>query len=485
MQLESKPNKLNQEISDNDIPLVVDLDGTLINTDLLHEALILLVKKNFLYIFICMGWLFKGKVYLKKKISSHVQVQSKLLPYNTSLLEFLKAEKNKGRKLILATASLKSQATDVSKIHSLFNEVHGTELINLKGKNKLEFLLREFGKSKFDYIGNSNSDLIIFASSRYSYLVNPKKSLKKKTKKISDLKQIWNTKTKSFLNYIKAIRAYQWLKNLLIFIPLITSHSFNAVDFFQAFIGFIAFNFVASSGYLINDLLDLESDRTHLRKRNRPIASGKLSIPSASILALILFTGGFLIASFQNFQFLIVLILYFIVSFSYSLYLKKRALYDVFILALLYSIRVIAGALVIDVSLSSWLIAFSTFLFLSLALVKRCSELIQVENTKSPINEGREYSIKDINLLQVMGIVTGFLSVIVFSLYIDSPEVVILYTRPKLLWIISFLFLFWISNMWLITTHGKMTDDPIIFAIKDKSSYFIFFLIGLILFFST
>lgn len=475
---------MNQKISDSNIPLVVDLDGTLINTDLLHEALILLVKKNFLYIFICIGWLFKGKVYFKNKVFSLVQIQPELLPYNTALLEFLQIEKNKGRKLILATASLKSQATNIAKIHSLFNEVHGTESINLKGLNKLEILKREFGKSKFDYIGNSSSDLIIFASSRYSYLVNPRKSLKKRTKKISDLKQIWSTETGSFLNYIKAIRAYQWLKNLLIFIPLITSHSFNEINFFQAFIGFIAFNIIASSGYLINDLLDLESDRTHLRKRNRPIASGKLSIPSGSILALILFAAGFLLASFQNFQFLLVLILYFIVSFSYSIYLKKKALYDVFILALLYSIRVIAGAVVIDVSLSSWLIAFSTFLFLSLALVKRCSELIQVENAKGPINKGREYSIEDINLLQVMGIVSGFLSVIVFSLYIDSPEVVVLYSRPKLLWIISFIFLFWISNMWLITAHGKMTDDPIIFAIKDKSSYFIFFLIGIILFFS-
>lgn len=475
---------MNKEISDNDIPLVVDLDGTLINTDLLHEALILLIKKNFLYFFICIGWLFKGKIYLKNKIFSQIHIPPHLLPYNITLLEFLKAEKNKGRKLILATASLKSQATNISKTHSLFNEVYGTESLNLKGKNKLEFLVKKFGKSKFDYIGNSNSDLIIFASCRYSYLVNPRKSLKKRTNEISDLQQIWNTKTDSFLNFVRAIRAYQWLKNLLIFIPLITSHSFNTIDFTQAFFGFLSFNFVASSGYLINDLLDLESDRTHLRKRNRPLASGELSISSGSILALILFAGGFMLASFQNFQFLLVLILYFIASFSYSMYFKKKALYDVFILALLYSIRVVAGAVIIDVSLSSWLIAFSTFLFLSLALVKRCSELIQVENTKSCINKGREYSIEDINLLQVMGIVSGFLSVIVFSLYIDSPEVIILYSRPKLLWIISFIFLFWISNIWLITAHGKMTDDPIIFAIKDKSSYFIFSLIGITLFFS-
>ena len=469
---------------DTDVPLVVDLDGTFINTDLLYEGIILLMRKNPLYIFSCILWLVKGKVYLKNKLFSLVHIDPESLPYNRELIHFLQNEHSKGRKLILATASLYPIACKISKVFPIFDKIYGTESINLKGKNKLEFLIQQHGKSKFDYIGNSNSDVIIFASSRYSYLVNAKKSLEKKTKKVSDLRHVWNSGNGLLRNYLLAIRAYQWIKNLLIFVPLVTSHSFDGIHFINAFCGFVAFSLVASAGYIINDMLDLESDRVHLRKRYRPLASGNLSIPAGAILAVILFGGGILVGALLNFQFLIVLLFYFMTSLSYSVYLKKIALYDVFVLAFLYSIRVVAGAISIGVSLSSWLIAFSTFLFLSLAFVKRYSELIQVKKASGLINKGREYSIEDLGLLQIMGTVSGFLSVIVFSLYIDSSEVKLLYANPKLLGIISFLFLFWISRMWLVTTRGRMTDDPIIFALKDKSSYFIFLITGVIFWFA-
>ena len=476
---------MNSNSIDENIPLVVDLDGTLINTDLLHEGFILLIRKNFFYVFESIVWLFKGKAYFKNKIFSHIIIHPELLPYNVELLDFLKEERNKGRKLILATASLQFSATEICKVHPIFDEIHGTESINLKGKNKLNLLIELFGKSKFDYIGNSNSDLVIFASSRYAYLVNPKRSLERKTRKTSNLKHTWNSGKGSIRSYLKGIRAYQWVKNFLIFVPLITSHSFHSFNLFvNTTLAFLTFSFVASSGYLLNDLLDLESDRAHLRKKFRPLASGKLSIPSGFFLAITLLTVGLVIAANLDLLFLIVVTLYFLLSFSYSVYLKKIALYDVFILALLYSIRVFAGAIVINVTLSFWLIAFSTFIFLSLALVKRYSELIMIKNEPNLRNKRREYSVEDLNLLQIMGIVSGFLSVIVFSLYIDSPEVALLYSKPKILWAMSLLFLFWISRIWHKTIHGKMTDDPIIFAIKDITSYCIFFLIGVILFIS-
>ena len=272
---------------------------------------------------------------------------------------------------------------------------------------------------------------------------------------------------------------------MLIFVPLITSHSFNSINLIlQAAAGFFAFSFAASAGYIINDLFDLNSDRSHPRKRFRPFASGKLSILSGNILALILLAGGLYLASQLNFPFLISLILYFVISFSYSLYFKKIVLYDVFILALLYSTRVIAGGLVTGVSISFWLIAFSTFIFLSLAFVKRYSELMKIKDETGLKDRGREYVAQDLSLLQIMGIATGFLSVIVFSLYIDSPDVSRLYSHPKILWGISLLFLFWISRIWVVTNRGEMTDDPIVFAIKDATSYFIFLGIALIIFLS-
>ncbi len=367
----------------------------------------------------------------------------------------------------------------------IFDEIYGTEEINLKGENKLKILIKEFGESKFDYIGNSHSDLKIIASARYAYLVNPSKSLEKKARKISNLKYTWRSRKPQLRDYIKAMRVYQWIKNLLIFVPLFTSHSFSSLAMIlQATGAFFAFNFVASSGYIINDLFDLNSDRSHPRKRFRPFASGKLSILSGVILAVVLLSGGLLIGSILSFLFLGILLVYFIVSFSYSMYFKKIVLFDVFILAILYSTRVIAGGKVIYVPISFWLIAFSTFMFLSLAFVKRYSELMKITNEAGLKEWGREYIALDLNLLQIMGVVSGFLSVVVFSLYIYSPEVSQLYSHPKFLWGISLLFLFWISHIWVVTNRGKMKDDPIVFAIKDITSYFIFFIILLFIYLS-
>jgi 4-hydroxybenzoate polyprenyltransferase len=445
----------------------------------------MLFRKNPMYIFISLLWLIRGKVYFKNKVFEKVLLRYELLPYNKKLLSFLSAESAKDRKLVLATASLKSHALEIAKIHPIFTDVHGTEQINLKGTNKLKILIDEYGESNFDYIGDSHADLEIFASSRYSYLVNPSKSLERRTRKVSDLKHVWKSKKLHLRDYIKAIRAYQWIKNVLIFVPLITSHSFYSINIIlQATGAFFAFSFAASAGYVINDLLDLNSDRAHPRKQFRPFASGRLSIPQGVLLAIIFLSAGVFLASQLSMQFLGILLLYFVISFSYSLYFKKIVLYDVFILALLYSSRVIAGGLVTNIAISFWLIAFSTFIFLSLAFVKRYSELMKI-NTSSGLKErGREYTTGDLNLLQVMGIVSGFLSVVVFSLYIDSPEVAQLYAHPKVLWTISLLFLFWISRIWIITNRGDMTDDPIVFTIKDATSYIIFLIIGLIIWMS-
>ena len=473
---------MNNGLSDDNIPLVVDLDGTLINTDLLYEAAVLLLKKNPASVLKFIPWLLKGKAYLKSKIFESVQIQYQLLPYNMEVISFLEKEFAAGRKIILATASPLSVALEVAKVHPIFSEVYGTENdINLKGANKLKLLVKKFGEGKFDYIGDAKVDVQIFACSRYCYLVNPANAVERKAKNLPGFKNNFNASKTKLTDYLKAIRIYQWIKNILIFVPLITSHKLSVFNLSLSFLGFISFSLVASAGYLLNDLLDLNSDRKHPRKQFRPVASGKLSIINTVLLSIIFLVMGIGLAASLNLLFLVILLLYFCISFSYSLLFKKMVLYDVFILALLYSIRVFAGGLLIDVALSFWLIAFSTFIFLSLAFVKRYSELIQMRDAPDLKNHGRAYAVEDINLLQVMGIVSGFLSAVVFSLYINSPEVTQLYSKPKILWAISFLFLFWISRIWLFTTRGKMTDDPIVFAIKDVTSYFVFLLTGLLI----
>ena len=352
----------------------------------------------------------------------------------------------------------------------------------LKGKNKLKVLVDKFGEFKFDYIGNSNTDLEIFAKSRYSYLVNPSRSLEKKTRRISNLKHIWKFKKVNLKDYLKAIRAYQWIKNLLIFVPLITSLSFNSTKLIGlATGGFFAFSFIASAGYIINDLLDLNSDRLHPHKKFRSFASGELSIATGFTLVVVLLSMGTVIATQLSFQFTVILLVYLFTSLSYSFYFKNIVLYDVFILSLLYSIRVIAGGLVTYIPISFWLIAFSTFLFLSLAFVKRYSELIDIRDEKGLMERGRQYRKIDLSSLQIMGIVSGFISVVVFSLYLNSPEVRQLYSHPNALWMISFCLIIWISRIWIVTNRGEMTDDPIIFALKDTSSYGLFLIGGLIL----
>jgi 4-hydroxybenzoate polyprenyltransferase len=474
---------MNNRVSDVDIPLVVDVDGTLINTDLLYEAAVLLFKKNPVYIFKCLLWLLKGKAYFKNEIFKRVELQYQLLPYNSEVINFLQQEFTAGRKIILATASPVACAVEIAKLQPLFSQVYGTENnINLKGANKLNLLIKEFGKGNFDYIGNAKPDLVIFASCRYAYLVNATSSVERSAKKLSNLKNSWGSSRATIKDYIKAIRAYQWIKNLLLFVPLVTSHSLQSFNLLlTSFFAFLAFNLVASAGYLLNDLLDIASDRRHPRKKFRPVASGKIPVTKALIIAVVFLAGGLIFAATLNLFFFAVLLFYFFTSFSYSLFLKKIVLYDVFILAFLYSIRVFAGAVVIDVALSFWLIAFSTFMFLSLAFVKRYSELMQIDDAADLKNRGRGYVVEDLNLLQVMGVVSGFLAIVVFSLYINSPEVTQLYSNPKILWATSFLFLFWVSRIWLFTTRGKMTDDPIVFAIKDVTSYVIFLLAGILI----
>lgn len=465
------------------IPLVVDLDGTFVRTDLLVEGFVHLIKKNPFYFFLCIFWLLKGKYNLKENIDARANTNYSLLPINNDIFDFIKSESEKGRKIILATASLQSQADEIRKTYPVFDEAFGScDGQNLSGLKKSSFLVNKYGNGQFDYMGNSKADLPIFTEARHAYLINAANWVEQKAKKIGNLQKTWKNTGTILTSSIKAIRVYQWLKNLLLFVPLVTSHSISYPDLvLKTMIAFVAFGFIASTGYIINDLMDLDSDRSHPRKKKRPMASGKLSILSAIAIAIVLFVVGLMAAYLINISFFIILLLYFLLSVGYSIHFKKIVLYDVFLLAAFYTIRVISGGIVTDIPISFWLVAFSIFIFLSLAFVKRYSEIAQVTHLKSIENRRRDYSAVDLPLLQIMGIASGFMSVIVFSLYINSPEVGLLYGNPKILWFLSFLLLFWISRIWLVTSRGQMTDDPIVFTLKDPGSYVLFLLTAIIL----
>ncbi|MCX7735143.1 MAG: UbiA family prenyltransferase [Candidatus Kapabacteria bacterium] len=474
--------------SEKEIPICVDLDETLISSDSLADSIFCALKNHPLIIFLLPFWILKGKYYFKRKILSFYQIKPETLPYRNDLLEFLKLKKDEGRKIILITASLQEVADSVSNHLRLFDEAYGTSSEkNLKSSNKTLFLVEKFGEFGYDYIGDSKADIAVWGKARKSILVEPSSNTLKKVEKFNNIEKVFEKKNNTLKLILKEIRVHQWLKNLLIFLPLLMAHKLDNVELIiKSIIAFFSFSFVASFVYVINDLLDIEADRKHPRKKNRPIASGNLSIKTALVIIPILFIlglGSSLL--FLSLEFTIVLLIYLFITTLYSFYLKKIYILDIFILSILYTIRLIGGAVAVDVIVSKWLLAFSVFLFLSLAILKRFTELrvMQMENKNK--TSGRGYIVDDLNLISILGPTSGYLSVVIFALYIYSPEVLKLYNVPELLWPVAIFILLWITRIWFLANRNEMDDDPIVFTVKDKTSHLIFSIITILIILAT
>lgn len=459
----------------NRVPLVVDLDGTVVKTDTLLESLFILLKRKFLFAFILPFWLMKGKGFLKHQIAKHISLDVSRLPYNLELLAFLQKEHSKGRTLVLATAADYSIACKVADHLSIFSSVlASTPECNLKGLNKLKVLLDKFGEKGFDYAGNENVDLKIWTHANGGVVVNGSERLVKEARKVTNISHVFNCQRNKFGIFLKAIRIHQWVKNLLIYAPLILAH--KVMDYsvwLNGLYAFSAFSILASSVYLLNDLLDIENDRHHHEKRYRPLASGDLSISAGIITAFLFFIAGITISLLLPLKFLFVLGVYYIITLAYSLYLKQVVLVDVITLALLYTTRIIAGGVATDVNISQWLLAFSVFIFTSLAFAKRYSELHNLRKSNKEASRGRGYFASDLEQLANFGTAGGYIAVMVLALYINSPEVKGLYKHPDAIWLICPLFLYWISRIWLFAHRGQMHEDPIVFAVKDRATYLI------------
>lgn len=465
-------NNTRSVLNSTEVPLVVDLDGTLIKSDLLYESVLLFLRKNPLNIFLVIKWLLSGISVLKVKLAQRVLIDVESLPYNLSFLKHLKSEFEIGRQLVLATASPAIYAQKVAEHLRIFSSVIATdEKTNLRGSKKLERLVSLYGEKGFDYAGDSSVDVVIFSHCRNSLLINASANTIEKARKTSNIISIMERPAGTLLQYFKAARVYQWTKNLLIFVPLFTSHHFfNLKLLITSIRGFIAFSLCASATYIINDLFDLESDRKHPRKRGRCFASGQLSISRGIMLCGILGISGFLLSIFLPSAFIGYLLFYILLTSLYSLFLKRKVIVDVLTLAGLYTIRIFIGANLIGVKVSFWLFAFSVFLFFGLALVKRCTELQLVQKAGKLDLIGRDYTSEDLQTLRSMGIASSFIAVVVFALYINSAEVFSLYSRPEFLWAICPALLLWINRLWIKTSRGKMHDDPLIFTLKDSTS---------------
>jgi 4-hydroxybenzoate polyprenyltransferase/phosphoglycolate phosphatase-like HAD superfamily hydrolase len=453
--------------------LAVDVDGTLLRTDLLHESVFALLKLNPFYVFLLPVWLLQGKAHLKQMIANRVDLPASLLPYREDFVAYLKEEHAAGKKLVLATASNIRYAQGIAEYLGLFSVVIGsTASENLSGPRKLAHIRKELGHDRFAYAGNSSVDLPIWQNAVAAIVVDAPTSLERRAAKVSNVIRVFATKRNLLKSLARAMRPHQWLKNLLIFVPLVLAHQLsNPQAFHQAALAFIAFCLCASSVYLLNDMLDLASDRQHPTKRFRPFAAGDLPITYGVAAMFVLLAGSVLIALELPPFFVASLALYYVATLAYSLWLKSALLVDALMLASLYTMRLIAGAAAISVEISFWLLAFSMFLFLSLAFIKRYSELLVLDAEGRHRLVGRAYQTVDMETVSQLGAASGYLSVMVMALYIHSDKVNLEYARPEALWIFCPMMLYWISRMWLFTRRGEMHDDPVVFTMKDKRTY--------------
>lgn len=456
--------------SRNPTALIVDLDGTLTPTDTLHESIILLAKQSPLNLFRLPLWLLKGRAGFKNAVAAHASFSARYLPYHEHLLAYLRSEREKGRRIILATAAHRSIAASVSSHLGLFDDVLATDADrNLKGRAKLAAIQEAIG-GEFVYAGDCVADVPIWKAAKGAVLVGVSSVVAESVRRSVPIEQEFAKEGFGFGVWARAFRVHQWLKNLLLFVPLVTSFSFMEPEKLATLaIAFLAFSFAASATYVANDLCDLENDRAHPRKRFRPLACARISIVQGAVAAGVVFVMALVLAFAVSWEFFQLLLVYLTLTFTYSLFLKGYVLIDVLLLSLLYTLRIFAGAAAIGIAVSSWLLSFSAFTFLSLALLKRCAELVSLEQGNETVS-GRDYRVTDLVVLWPLGVGAALSATLVLGLFINAPETKSRYATPELLWLAAIGWFYWLARVWIKASRGEMYDDPVVFAVKDRGS---------------
>lgn len=453
------------------VPLCVDLDGSLIHSDLLLESFLLLIKQNPLYVFIAPVWLLRGKAHLKAQIARRVALNGAALPYTQPFVDWLRAQKAAGRPLWLCTAADARLAQAVADHLGIFDGVLASNgLTNLSGRHKAAELVARFGERGFDYCGNHPVDVPIWAQARSAIVVNAPESVRLAASQVTVVSHVVPAPPVGVKVVLKALRVHQWAKNALIFVPVLASHQMTMGTLGASLLAFIAFSLCASSVYLLNDMLDLEADRQHHSKCRRPFAAGQLSLLFGLVAAPLLLLAALVLSLALPLSFLGVLGAYYVATLAYSFGIKKIVMVDVLALAGLYTIRIVAGSAAAGIPLSFWLLIFAIFIFLSLAIVKRYAELHAMREQGKLTAQGRGYQVEDLSLLQSLGASSGYLSILVLALYLNSPDVSQMYRHPKFAWLLVPIMLYWISRIWMQTYRGRMHDDPLVYALKDRVS---------------
>ena len=454
------------------IPLCVDLDGTFIRSDLLIEGVLRFLRHRPAEAWRLLPWALAGRTRLKAELARALPPPATPPPVNTELAAWLHEQKNSGRPVILATASHRDALQSVAGLFP-FDEILCTDdSTNLKGGNKARLLVERFGEKGFDYAGDSTADHAVWKHARRAIPVFHSRARLEAMSRKYEVDRTFCTNSTSWPDWAKALRVHQWAKNLLIALPFLAGHHFHTVwQLAGLFAAFLAMSLCASGTYLWNDLLDLEYDRAHPRKRERLAASGRTDLRKIILVSLGLTGAGLAGGFWLSPSFGLLLAGYIAATLSYSLYFKRVALADIFVLAFLYLSRIVGGILISEARLSFWLFAFSFLLFLSLAAAKRHVEL-QLNATRGDgAIRGRGYQAADLPAVGGLGVATGVASCIVLGLYSNSQQVLALYQSPQWFWGICVVALYWISRIWFLTHRGEMHDDPLVFAIKDRGTW--------------
>ena len=451
--------------------LAVDLDGTLLRSDMLHESFWSAFSGDWRTPVTAALALRQGRAALKRTLAEAAGIDPATLPYDPQVIARIEAWRRAGGRTALVTAADQRLAEAVAAHLGLFDEVHGSDgRRNLKGPHKGAFLEQRFGLRGFAYMGDAAADLPVWRRAGRAITVNAGPVLRRQAEAACAQTEHLDTAPRGLGPWLQGLRPHQWVKNLLVFLPMLAAQQFDGATVLLSVLAFVCFSMVASSVYLLNDLLDLGADRAHPRKRHRPLAAGRIPIARGAVLSLALLGLGLGLALAIGPGFAAVMAGYVLLTTAYSLDLKRRTVLDICVLAGLYTIRILAGGIATGIPLSVWLLAFAVFFFLALAAVKRQAELIDSAERGKLTARGRGYHVDDLPVISMIAIAAGYVAVLVMTLYVNTPMVVALYSHPEALWGVSAVLLYWITRTVMLTHRGQMHDDPVVYALRDRTS---------------
>ena len=452
-------------------PLVVDLDGTLLRSDLLYEDVTRYVLSRPAGAIALVASLRAGIASLKDTAATAADFDPAILPYDERVVAWLREERSTGRPIVLATATVGLRARAIAEYLGLFDDVLGTEDgVNLKSTRKADLLVEHYGEGGFDYLGNHPDDFAVWSRAGGAHVVAASPRFVERVRSIAPVGQVFLQDGSTVRAWLASLRPHQWLKNLLVFVPLVTAQDLGHLHLvLRALLMFVAMSLTASSVYVLNDMADLTADRHHPTKRNRAFASGRVSLMTGWITWPALLACGIGVSLALPLRATLALLAYLAITLAYTFRLKREPVIDVVCLACLYTIRLVVGGAAAAVPLSIWLLTCSIFLFTSLAVVKRVSELTRLRMSAGAAR-GRGYTHEDLELMTILGVASGYGSVIVFALYVNDPATSALYHTPHLLWLAVPVVLYWVSRLWLLGARGQVNEDPLLFAAQDRVS---------------